>query len=236
MKLTQAIMAVAFSAGIALPAAASTSTPAALVSSLASTDLDAGSGVVSGTGPTVAGKLECVPYARVTSGIRIYGDAYTWWGQARGRYATGNRPRVGAVMAVRPFNNSRLGHVATVSRLVDSRTILLSHANWSIPGGIERNVTALDVSPANDWSQVRIWYAPSRGLGTTHWPVAGFIYNAKAGSQPGAADRADVPVRLANYEQPSSRKSSSGQASPGKPASRPGHHRDPIGAIIAGKY
>lgn len=29
--------------------------------------------------------LQCVPYARQISGIQIYGDAWTWWGQAEGK-------------------------------------------------------------------------------------------------------------------------------------------------------
>ena len=39
--------------------------------------------------------LQCVPYARQVSGIRIFGDAHTWWDQAAGHYARGNRPKVG---------------------------------------------------------------------------------------------------------------------------------------------
>jgi CHAP domain len=138
-----------------------------------------------GGGPMAAlpGTLECVPFARDTSGIRIYGDAHTWWRQAAGKYARGSVPKPGAVLAIRPHNNSTSGHVATVSRIVDARTILISHANWSSPGQIERNVTAMDVSPMNDWSEVRVWYAPIQNLGAAHWPVAGFIYNAKPESK-----------------------------------------------------
>lgn len=191
-------------------------------------DLSAGSALSLSKAPGhLAGHLECVPYARMTSGIRIYGDAHTWWGQARGRYATGHQPRVGAVLAIRPFNNSRLGHVATVSRIVDSRTILLSHANWSVPGQVERNVTALDVSPENDWSQVRIWYGPSRALGTTHWPVAGFIYNARPGT---VSDLGSSRLAQAAEPEPQAR------ARPAKVPGTHGRHRDPIGAIIAGTY
>jgi surface antigen len=123
---------------------------------------------------------QCVPYARQVSGIQIYGDAWTWWDQAAGRYARGHTPRVGAVMAFEPYGNMRLGHVAAVSRVIDSRTVLLRHANWSPIDGrrgqIENDVEAVDVSPDNDWSQVRVWYAPIQNLGTTAWPVAGFIY------------------------------------------------------------
>ena len=99
-------------------------------------------------------------------------------------------PKVGAVMAFRPHGNSRLGHVAAVSRIVDSRTVLISHANWSPIDGrrgqIERNVEAVDVSPDNDWSSVRIWFAPIEGLGATAWPLEGFIYNRKPGGVPDA--------------------------------------------------
>lgn len=127
--------------------------------------------------------IQCVPYARKVSGIALYGDALTWWDQAQGRYARGARPRIGAVMSFRPYGAMRLGHVAAVSRIVDSRTVLLRHSNWSPINGRrgqpEDNVRAIDVSPDNDWSEVRVWYAPLGNLGTTHWPVNGFIYNAK---------------------------------------------------------
>lgn len=127
--------------------------------------------------------LQCVPYAREVSGIRLYGNALTWWDQADGRYARGNRPRTGAVMSFRPYGPMTLGHVAAVSRVIDSRTVLLRHANWSPIDGrrgqIEDNVRAIDVSPDNDWSEVRVWYAPLGNIGTTHWPVNGFIYNER---------------------------------------------------------
>ena len=44
---------------------------------------------------------QCVPFARAASGIQIYGDAWTWWDQAEGRYQRGETPRVGAVVALR---------------------------------------------------------------------------------------------------------------------------------------
>ena len=127
--------------------------------------------------------LQCVPYARERSGVQIYGDARTWWDQAAGRYKRGNRPRPGAVMTFRPYGGMTLGHVAAVAKVIDGRTVLLDHANWSPIDGrrgqIERGVKAVDVSPANDWSQVRVWYDPLQDLGTTAWPVAGFIYNER---------------------------------------------------------
>lgn len=140
--------------------------------------------------------IQCVPYARKVSGIQLYGDAHTWWDQAAGRYARGTRPKVGAVMTFRPHGAMQLGHVAAVSRIIDSRTVLLRHANWSPiegrRGQLEDNVRAVDVSPENDWSEVRVWYAPLGGLGTTHWPVEGFIYNGKPPKNPGPNERLTV--------------------------------------------
>lgn len=133
--------------------------------------------------------LQCVPYARKVSGIQIYGDALTWWDQAEGRYAKGRKPKPGAVMSFAPSGRMVLGHVAAVSRVIDSRTVLLRHANWSPIDGrrgqIEDNVRAVDVSPENDWSEVRVWFAPIGNLGTTAWPVNGFIYPEKPGKQKG---------------------------------------------------
>jgi surface antigen len=135
--------------------------------------------------PGIPPGIQCVPYARARSGVQLYGDAHTWWDQAAGRYARGSRPRIGAVMSFPSYGQMQLGHVAAVSKVIDARTVLLSHANWSPIDGrrgqIEEDVKAVDVSPAGDWSEVRVWYAPLGGLGTTHWPVNGFIYNQKPG-------------------------------------------------------
>jgi surface antigen len=149
--------------------------------------------------------LQCVPYAREVTGIQIHGDAWTWWGQAEGRYSRGHTPRAGAVMAFQPYGKMTLGHVAAVSRVIDSRTVLLRHANWSPIGGrrgqIEDDVEAVDVSPGNDWSQVRVWYAPTQDLGSTAWPVAGFIYPDRTAQPVMQLVRAEQPVeRLARAD------------------------------------
>lgn len=124
--------------------------------------------------------LQCVPYARALSGVTIFGDAHTWWDQAAGKYERGDSPKVGAVLAFQPHGNMRLGHVAAVRRVLDDRTIIISHANWSTIGGvrghIEEDVRAIDVSENNDWSQVRVWYTPNEAMGGTAWPAHGFIY------------------------------------------------------------
>ncbi|MEN7538503.1 CHAP domain-containing protein [Aurantiacibacter flavus] len=134
-------------------------------------------------------RLQCVPYARDHSGIAIHGNAHLWWSAAEGRYARGQEPQVGAVMA---FSSSRampLGHVAVVSEVIDDRHILIDHANWSRPGGIETGVPVVDVSEAGDWSEVRVWYGPIGALGSRHNPIAGFIY---ADSPPAALPLIEV--------------------------------------------
>lgn len=123
---------------------------------------------------------QCVPFARAASGIQIYGDAWTWWDQADGRYRRGEDPRVGSVIAFAKQSRLPLGHVAVVSRVVEKRVLMLTHANWSRQNGqrghAEQDVTVFDVSPDNDWSQVKVWFRDSNGLGGTIYTVHGFIY------------------------------------------------------------
>lgn len=123
---------------------------------------------------------QCVPFARLVSGIQIFGDAWTWWRQAAGRYQTGFVPKEGAVLCFKPTGRMRLGHVAVVSQILTDRVIQITHANWSLIDGdrghVERNVTVVDVSPAGNWSQVKVWNDPSGNLGATVYPTYGFIY------------------------------------------------------------
>jgi surface antigen len=131
---------------------------------------------------------QCVTYARMLSGIQLFGDAWTWWRQAAGKYAKGPTPQSGAVLVFKPEGHLRLGHVAVVSQVLTDRVIQITHANWSpIDGGrgkVEENVTAVDVSPKGDWTQVKVWYDPSHDMGTRVYPTYGFIYKA-----PEAPDR-----------------------------------------------
>ncbi|UZK70857.1 CHAP domain-containing protein [Sphingomonas sp. S1-29] len=145
--------------------------------------------------PALAQFWQCVPYARKVSGIEIRGNAHTWWDQAKGRYERGTTPKEGAVLSMASTRRMPLGHVATVSRVVSDREVLLTHANWSRRGGIETDVRAIDVSAAGDWSSVRVWYGPIGGLGTSANPANGFIYRD---GEPAAAPTAiDAPVLIA---------------------------------------
>ena len=123
---------------------------------------------------------QCVPFARLMSGIQIFGDAYTWWKQAVGRYETGFTPKAGAVLCFKPTERMKLGHVAVVSQVLTDRIIQITHANWSpiegSRGKIEKDVTLVDVSQRGDWSAVKVWYDPNRDLGGSTYPTYGFIY------------------------------------------------------------
>jgi surface antigen len=140
---------------------------------------------------------QCVTFARMFSGIQIFGDAWTWWTKANGHYAKGSTPQSGAVLVFRPQGAMRLGHVAVVSQVLTDRVIQVTHANWSViegsRGKIEKNVTVVDVSPRGDWSEVKVWYDPRRDLGTTSNSTYGFIYQS-AQQAGGAAHSAAMTV------------------------------------------
>ncbi|HLK24996.1 MAG TPA: CHAP domain-containing protein [Caulobacteraceae bacterium] len=139
---------------------------------------------------------QCVPFARMISGIQIFGDAWTWWKQAAGKYAQGFAPKTGAVLVFKPNGPMNKGHVAVVSQVLTDRVIQVTQANWSIIDGhrgqVERDVTVVDVSPSGDWSQVKVWYDPIRDLGKTVYPTYGFIYQQ---TQSAAANAAETAVR-----------------------------------------
>ena len=124
---------------------------------------------------------QCVTFARMFSGIQIFGDAHTWWGQAKDRFSTGQRPQTGSVLAFRASGRMSRGHVAVVSEILTDRVIRVTHANWGgSRGKVEENVTVVDVSDQGDWSAVKVWYNPINDLGTTVYPTYGFIYQQPA--------------------------------------------------------
>lgn len=138
---------------------------------------------------------QCVPFARQMSGVALTGDAVRWWSAASGLYERGAVPKVGAVMVFKPTGQMRLGHVAVVRRLVSRREIRIDHANWSSTGygRISLDASVIDVSAANDWSQVRVWYDPAGSYGGRTNPVHGFIYPTDHRSQP-APKLSPLPV------------------------------------------
>jgi surface antigen len=144
---------------------------------------------------------QCAYFARLFSGIQIFGDAWTWWNKANGHYAKGSTPQSGAVLVFRPQGSMKLGHVSVVSQVLTDRVIQVTHANWSRIGGtrgqIEKNVTVVDVSPRGDWSQVKVWYDGLRDLGSTTYSTYGFVYSTPVQQAPGAARGAALTVAQA---------------------------------------
>jgi surface antigen len=139
--------------------------------------------------------LQCVPYAREHSQIKIMGDANVWWDKAAGKYERGANPAAGAVMVLFHYSASNTGHVAVVRRLVSAREIRVDHANWLNDGSIYVNDPVVDVSAANDWSQVKVWNIKTGGWGTKIFPVQGFIGSGSAGAPRGSDDDTPPPAQ-----------------------------------------
>lgn len=120
--------------------------------------------------------LQCVPFARQLSGVEIYGNANTWWTQAAGRYPRSNQPAFGSVFVMHGYNTTARGHVAVVTHVDSSRLIRVDQANWLNGGEISRSVPILDVSPNNDWTEVRVWHIPGGHWGGRIYRADGFIH------------------------------------------------------------
>lgn len=135
--------------------------------------------VVAPLRPQLGEPISCVPYARARSGIALAGDAWQWWDAAAGRYDRGRAPRPGSVLVIARTSRMPNGHLAVVSRVVHGREITVDHANWAsgaARGRIATDQRVVDVSAANDWSLVRVWYPRANDLGTTAFPSRGFVH------------------------------------------------------------
>jgi surface antigen len=143
--------------------------------------------------------LQCVPFARAASGITLQGDALTWWDKAAGIYARGSRPEPGSVLAFRANRAMRLGHVAVVTRVINSREVEIEHAHWG-QNGVSRNIAVIDVSPNNDWTAVRV-ALDRRGSFGSIYPTHGFIYDRPAGTEMADAGKAHaMPLNAAPHD------------------------------------
>jgi hypothetical protein len=120
-------------------------------------------------------RLYCVEYARLRSGLAIFGDAKLWWSRARNLYDEFAQPAVDSVMVFSGSQRIRKGHVAVVAEIVSPREIVVDHANWQNHGEIDHNTPVLDVSARNDWSAVRVWDVATRQFGTHVYRISGFI-------------------------------------------------------------
>jgi surface antigen len=127
-----------------------------------------------GAGLGERASVECAPYARSISGVRLSGDAADWWSEADGHYPRSSEPAPGSVLVFRRSSRLPAGHVSVVSRVVSGREILVDQANW-VHDRIGQGDPVVDVSPGNDWSAVRVWWAPAGTLGMTRYPTYGFV-------------------------------------------------------------
>ena len=118
--------------------------------------------------------IQCVAFARSASDVALRGNAANWWQNAKGLYARGTAPEVGSVLNFRANARMRLGHVAVVTQIVDSRTIQIDQSHWNA-NGISRDVSVIDVSQNNDWSAVRVALGHGDTFGSIY-PTYGFIY------------------------------------------------------------
>ncbi len=122
---------------------------------------------------------QCAPYARRVSGIRLYGDAYNWWDEARSRYGRGHTPIPGSILVLKKTSRMRSGHVAVVKDIISRREINVTHSNWGNSSHgrhiIYESMRVDDVSSGNDWSVVRFWNDEKNVFG---FPYAayGFVY------------------------------------------------------------
>jgi hypothetical protein len=120
-------------------------------------------------------RLFCVEYARMRTGLAVFGDARQWWARAKNLYTRLSTPAEEAVMVFAGSHRLRRGHVAVVTEIVSPREIIVDQANWQNHGEIDHATPVLDVSKANDWSLVRVWDIPSGSFGARTYPISGFI-------------------------------------------------------------
>ncbi|HVI51278.1 MAG TPA: CHAP domain-containing protein [Candidatus Sulfotelmatobacter sp.] len=128
-------------------------------------------------------RFNCVQYVQHATNVGLHGNAWEWWDNADGLFPRGEAPKPGAIMVFSKTGNLPYGHVAVVRQVQNQRSILIDHANWSPirgrRGQVEKAVRVIDVSDANDWSEVRVWYGPTQDIGSTVYPLNGFIYAHK---------------------------------------------------------
>ncbi|MEI7713260.1 MAG: CHAP domain-containing protein [Rhodospirillales bacterium] len=148
-------------------------------------------GYVGGTVP-----LECAPFARALSGVKLYGPAGDWWWKAQGKYARAYTPAVGSVLVFAKTARLRDGHAAVVSKVISSRQILVTQANW-VHHRVTEDQPAIDISRAGDWSEVRVWWPPSGQMGTTEYPTLGFIASNRPASHEMLAARTPGAIQIA---------------------------------------
>ena len=143
--------------------------------------------------------IECAPFARELSGVRLGGAAADWWYEADGRYERSEAPSVGSVLVLRRSDRLPSGHVAVVSQVVGRREILVTQANW-VHHRVSEDQPVIDVSAGNDWSLVRVWWPPVRQMGVSDYPSYGFIRADRPSSHDQLIAATPRAIRVAENE------------------------------------
>jgi hypothetical protein len=123
---------------------------------------------------------QCALFAREFTGINIRGDAWSWWNLATTQqYPHSDVPKAETILVLRATPQLKLGHVGIVKKVIGPREILITHANWGNDDPTRRIVhdstAVVDVSPDNDWTQLRFFNAPAHAFGKVY-AAYGFIY------------------------------------------------------------
>ncbi|WP_428487999.1 CHAP domain-containing protein [Rhodopila sp.] len=140
--------------------------------------------------------IECAPFARALTDMHLSGSAADWWSQAAGRYVRTHGPEVGSILVFGRSGRLPAGHVAVVSRVAARRQILVTQANW-VHHRVTEDQPVLDVSPAGDWSAVRVWWPPSRQMGTSDYRTYGFIRPHRPISRDAIVATTPAAIRIA---------------------------------------
>ncbi len=106
----------------------------------------AGAGRRRRPGGISAAQVFCVEYARLRSGLAVFGDAKYWWARAKDLYTRMSHPVDEAVMVFSGSKRLKRGHVAVVTKVVSPREIIVDQANWMNKGEIGLATPVLDVS------------------------------------------------------------------------------------------
>ena len=143
--------------------------------------------------------LDCAPFARALSGLRLAGPAADWWPESDGRYVRDNSPSVGGVLVFRRSARLPDGHVAVVSQVLGRREILVTQANW-VHHRVSTDQPVIDVSGANDWSVVRVWWPPVGQIGVTDYSAYGFIQPERPATHDQLIAATPRAIRLAQQQ------------------------------------
>jgi hypothetical protein len=151
--------------------------------------------------------IQCVAFAKQDAGIEISGNARDWWGNAAGVYERGSQPENGSVLSFLANGRMPLGHVAVVSGIEDSRTIVIDQSHWN-SRGVTRDIEVKDVSEANDWSAVRVQLGHGAAFGSIY-PTHGFIYPrpAQNAAEPDGAQAPYARIIRTDYRPGAARRS-----------------------------